>query len=89
MTFTVLESDVRRAWTALAAYLVRQTALGRLDVAAPDLAALQFKGLLEAGLVEPRLYGVPPLFDPDTVVAAAVAMFLAYHGPGPVSPEEE
>lgn len=67
----------QRGLEAIATYLRHQTARGRLRVPDPDLAALQFKALIEAGTVEPLLYGVTPRADHATIVASAVALFLA------------
>ncbi|MDQ2078637.1 TetR/AcrR family transcriptional regulator [Xanthobacteraceae bacterium Astr-EGSB] len=70
----------QRVWAAVSAYLAGQMAEGKLRRAAPDLAAFQFKGLIEAGILEPRLFGVEPRFDPKEVVADAVAVFMASYG---------
>jgi AcrR family transcriptional regulator len=70
----------QRTWDAVSAYLADRMAEGRLRRAAPDLAALQFKGLLEAGIMEPCWYGVRPRFEATEVVAGAVRVFLAFYG---------
>lgn len=67
----------QRGLDALSDYFRAQTAGGRLAVADPDLAAHQFKALIEAGTVEPQLYGVAPRTDHEAIVTSAVALFLA------------
>lgn len=66
----------KRALDGIERYLGLQTASGRLVVPDPALAAFQFKALIEAGIVEPQLYAVAPRVGADTVVTAAVDLFL-------------
>jgi AcrR family transcriptional regulator len=70
----------QRMWAAVSAYLADRMADGGLRRAEPDLAALQFKGLLEAGLMEPHWFGVRPRFKETDVVTSAVAVFMTAYG---------
>jgi AcrR family transcriptional regulator len=70
----------QRMWDAVSAYLAERMAEGRLRRASPDLAALQFKGLLEAGIMEPHWFGVRPHFEAAEVVASAVEVFMTSYG---------
>lgn len=70
---------------ALAAGLARLHTDGRLNCPAPDIAAWQFVGLVQEFLVWPKVMGigeeagiVPPA---ETVIAEAVATFMARYGP--------
>lgn len=76
----VYELGPRRGWGAVERYVRAQVAKGRLKAPDPTFAAIQFKGLVEAGIVEPLLYGVPPCYEIDQVVTAAVEVFLARYG---------
>jgi AcrR family transcriptional regulator len=73
----------QRAWVAVAAYLAARMDDGRLRRSSPDLAAFQFKALLEAGVLEPMLFGVQSRLVPADVVATAVAMFMGFYGAPP------
>lgn len=70
----------QRMWDAVSAYFAERMAEGKLRRASPDLAALQFKGLLEAGIMEPHWFGVPPRFEETEVVISAVAVFMTSYG---------
>jgi AcrR family transcriptional regulator len=70
----------KRAWDAICVYLADRTAEGKLRCTAPRLAAYQLKSLIEAGIMEPQLFGVAPLFDPTEVVDSAVRVFMASYG---------
>lgn len=69
-------SGPEHGWDQVAARLELWTAEGLLDVPDAKLAALQFKGLLEAGLLEPRLFGATPSVDRDAVIRSAIDIFL-------------
>lgn len=66
----------RRFWDQAAAYIERKMARGALAAGSARLAALHLQGLLEAGVVEPALFGAKPLLDRDAGVKAAVDLFL-------------
>lgn len=73
----------RRGLTELADYLRQLNEMGALHVREPFLAAAQFKALLEAGFLEPLLYGAKQEFPLKDAVAGAVAAFLTlYQRPG-------
>lgn len=60
----------------LADHFSAWSAEGRLKLADPLLAAHQFKALLEAGTLEPKLYGAEEVLERKAAVQAAVAVFL-------------
>ena len=73
----------RPFWDAVAAYIDTQMSRGALAAAPPPLAALHLQGLLEAGVVEPALFGVEPLVERRRGVEAAVDLFLCRYGAAP------
>lgn len=66
----------RCAWTPVAAYLEALMKRGDLRQADPCIATFQFQGLLDAGLIEPSLHGVPPRLKIEDAVPLAVDAFL-------------
>ncbi len=66
----------KRFWDEAAVYIERQMGRGALVAGSARMAALHLQGLLEAGVVEPALFGAEPLFDRDKGVKAAVDLFL-------------
>lgn len=65
-----------RGWAQMTAQLARWIEEGRLNITEPDTAALRLKGLLEAGMLEPALYGADPARARDAAVNSAVDAFL-------------
>lgn len=57
-------------------FLEKRAAAGELTLASAEVAALHFKGLLEAGVTEPLLFGLPNARDKGEAVETAVAAFL-------------
>jgi hypothetical protein len=53
---------------------------GSLPHADPHLAAMHLKGMLEAGMVYPLLYGAQPELETSQAVTAAVRVFLKAYG---------
>ena len=79
-----------RAVERLTNYLAGQMERGRLRPVSPLAAALQLKGLIEAGFLEEALYGAGPLQDRPVAVASAVDMFLRAYAasqPGFLKPQ--
>jgi AcrR family transcriptional regulator len=74
------ERGERRAWAQVADYLGRLMIAGELRQADPTIAALQFQGLLECGMLEPRLYGAAPLRTVEDAATSAVDAFLKIYG---------
>jgi AcrR family transcriptional regulator len=70
----------RPFWETVAAYLDMQMSRSALVTAPPPLAALHLQGLLEAGVMEPALFGVEPLLERARGVEAAVDLFLRRYG---------
>ncbi len=64
----------------LADYIASQVQAGVLRQADPVMAALHLQGLLEAGIVEPSLFGVPPRFPIEDAVPCAIQAFMAIYG---------
>ncbi len=77
----------RPFWEAVTAYIEKLMSRGALITARPRLAALHLQGLLEAGVMEPALFGVEPLLERGGGVRAAVDFFLrGYAASGPDTP---
>jgi len=70
-----------RAWRQVAAYLGRIHAQGLICATDTRIAAAHLKGLLEAGVVEPSLYGAEPWISADEAVVHAVEAFLKAYSP--------
>ncbi len=64
----------------LTAYLEHLMETGRLRRSDPEIAALHLRGLLEAGIVEPSLYGAKPLLTIEHAASLAVEVFLRAYG---------
>ncbi len=64
----------------LTAYLEHLMETGRLRRSDPEIAALHLQGLLEAGIVEPSLYGAKPLLTIEHAASLAVEVFLRAYG---------
>ena len=73
----------QRCWERVAVFLARAMEGGVLRPADPLAAAVHLKGLLQAGLFEPYLFGAPGLIPRAGAVALAVEAFLrAYRADG-------
>lgn len=66
----------RRGIEEMTAYFAGLSPDCGLHLPNPAQAALHFKGLLEAGLVEPSLYGAPMEAEVEPTVHAAVDVFM-------------
>jgi AcrR family transcriptional regulator len=73
----IYERGPRATCRKVAAYLEVLMARGVVRRADPEIATLHLWGLLEAGVVEPGLFGVDPLLTIDEAAALAVKVFLA------------
>ena len=81
----LFEHGPKRCWKHVADLLEREMTAGRLRKAMPLAAALHLKGLLQAGLFEPYLFGAPPLLSRRSASSTAVDVFLrAYRTDEPV-----
>lgn len=69
-----------RGWGMVRDVLERWHGEGRIATPDASLAAFHLKGLLEAGLVEPRLFGAQAAIAPDRAAREAVRVFLAAYG---------
>jgi len=78
------EAGPKRMALALASFLDRQMAAGRLVVPDSYLAAAQFLELVQSLIFRPRLYGAviepPTQAEVEKVVTSAVTMFFAAYG---------
>ena len=69
-------------WMRLTNYLSQLTKLGTICDIESQMGAVQLKGLFDAGVVEPLLFGAKPEISRKEAVAAAVATFLRAYGSG-------
>jgi AcrR family transcriptional regulator len=74
------ERGPKHAWDQVAAYLEKQMNNGTLRPSDPEIAALQLKGLLEAGIAEPVLFGAKAQLPLDRAVTLAVQAFMRIYG---------
>ena len=72
----------KRVLDAIANYLSQLTKLGTICDIESQMGAVQLKGLFDAGVVEPLLFGAKPEISRKEAVAAAVATFLRAYGSG-------
>lgn len=70
------ERGPKYGWEAARAYMTSLRENGLIRDVDPGIAAAHLKSLLEAGIVEPLLFGAKPEFDAKQAVAAAVDAFL-------------
>ena len=70
----------KRGWSAISAYIAQIMAIGILPKGDAHLAAMHLKGMLEAGVSIPMLFGAEPELEPGAAVAGAVAAFLSAYG---------
>lgn len=76
------ELGPRRFWDAVGDYIEALMARGALAGGSARLAAFHLQGLLEAGVIEPALFGVEPLVERERGVKAAVDLFLRGYASG-------
>ena len=84
---TLYTNGPGRGIQEIAAYLERLQDQGVVLKGDARLMAAQFKALLEAGIVEPLMYGAEREFAISTVVDAAVAAFFRAYGESELLPE--
>lgn len=70
----------KRGIDGLIEFIERRAATGEIAFASSEVAALHFKGLLEAGVTEPLLFGLPDVRDKGEAVDTAVAAFMKIYG---------
>lgn len=70
----------QRGIGGLTDFFRRRAATGEIDLASPEVAALHFKGLVEAGVTEPRFYGLTETRGKNEAVDTAVAAFMRIYG---------
>jgi AcrR family transcriptional regulator len=64
----------------LAEYILLQMHSGVLRRADPDIAALHLQSLLEAGIVEPGMFGAAPRLTIEDAVPLAIQAFMLIYG---------
>ena len=74
------ENGPKRGWEGMKSYFARLREQGAIRAVDPGIAAGHFKGMLEAGIIEPLLFGAKPELDPKRAAAAAVDAFLCAYG---------
>ncbi len=74
------EKGPKRGWEAMKAYLAHLQEKGVIRAVDPAVAAAHLKGMLEAGVMEPLLFGAEPELEPKKAVSAAVDAFLRAYG---------
>ena len=67
----------KRILEAIASYLSHLKKRGTFAKANPHVAAIHLKALLDAGIVEPLLFGTKPELKPAEALRAAIDAFLA------------
>lgn len=73
---SLYERGPKRAWNEVARYIRELQEQGRLRAGDPHLIAGHFRGMLEAGFVEPLLWGATTEQEPVATASAAVEAFL-------------
>lgn len=66
----------QRGLDAITDYMRALGERGKLEISDPVIAAHQFKALLEAGIMEPLLFGARPAFPAEKCISAATSTFL-------------
>ncbi len=77
------ERGPKRSSRQVTDYLEHLMEIGVLRPSDPQIAALHLQGLLEAGIVEPSLYGAKPLLTIEHAASLAVQVFLRAYGRTP------
>jgi AcrR family transcriptional regulator len=77
------ELGPKRGLERMAAFIDREIKAGHLRSADPWLAALHLKAILEAGIMEPSLYGTALVVDRDLAIQEGVKTFLRAYAPEP------
>jgi AcrR family transcriptional regulator len=70
----------RRAWAELERYLEGRMHTGALRRDDPQIAALHLQGLLEAGILDPLLYGAAPRLTVEDAATLAARAFMRIYG---------
>jgi AcrR family transcriptional regulator len=74
------EMGPERAWRDMATYIARLQEKGLIRPIDPRVAAAHLKGLIEAGILEPQLFGARAWFSAEKAVDHAVEAFLTAYG---------
>ena len=82
----LFERGPKRCWQEVAAFLDQAIKADQLERSDPLVAAHHLKGLLQAGLFEPYLFGAPLLITRKAAVTQAVDAFLRAYAPNETSP---
>ena len=85
---TLYTNGPGRGIREITAYLERLQEQGLVQNGDARIMAAQLKALLEAGVIEPLMYGAEPEFTNSATVEAAVTAFFRAYGCGTLPPEE-
>lgn len=77
---TLYTCGAERAWQAMATYIAHLHKKGALQAPDAKVSAAHLKGLLEAGMIEPLLFGAKAWFPARDAVDAAIDTFLRAYG---------
>lgn len=77
----VYEIGPHRGLMVLVDFLTARRSAGEIALTSPEVAALHFKGLLEAGVTEPMLYGSERVRDVNEATDSAVDAFMKIYAP--------
>lgn len=73
----------RRLWDEITTYLATRIETGQLAAPSAAIAALHLQGLLEAGRMEPLLFGAPPLTSEIDAAEHAISAYMKAYGATP------
>lgn len=76
----VYQLGPQRGLDAMTDFFAARAAKGEIDLPSPEIGALYFKSLLEAGVAEPLLYGLDDVREKAETVETAVAAFMKIYG---------
>lgn len=80
---TLYELGPKRAWGEVARYIRELQERGRIRSGDPYVVASHLRGMLEAGVVEPLLWGATIEHEPAAATKAAVEAFLRAYAESP------
>ena len=74
------ERAPRKGIDEMTTYFEHLKEINELDIPDPHIAAVHFKGLLEAGILEPMMFGATPELSMEKSIPLAVDCFLKAYG---------
>ena len=76
----LFDNGPRRGWELVAQYLARWIEAGQLRPESPEILAMHLKAFLDAGLLEPCLYGATPVCDTEAAFQRSIDGFMRMYG---------